>query len=347
MNKRIVALDGLRGFACLVVVVAHYFGETQHHLPCLALGWAGVELFFCLSGFLIGGILLDNRESPSYFRTFYLRRALRIFPIYYVCITLVLLIHPDRLAIFYYTYTGNIAMVASGFGSEWLKPTWTLCVEEQFYMLLPLLLYVVPARWLVRVIVTLIVLPMVLRHHGVGPILLTDRMDALLMGVLAAYAIRNPAWSKWLTCNNRRALKALTLVAIALIPLAISLDVFDIFGWTATAGAFTGLILLIVDGSQEAARFRSPVLCWFGTISYCLYLIHQPIAGILHGLILGSHPDLETLAQAGVSVLAIAVSVGIAALSWYLFERPLLRYGQRFTYGNALTSTLGSRTITA
>src|ERR1700704_1887837 len=73
--RRMIELDGLRGLACLSVLVAHYFGEVAHGWNFLALGWAGVDLFFCLSGFLIGGILLDNRSSPSYFSSFYIRRG--------------------------------------------------------------------------------------------------------------------------------------------------------------------------------------------------------------------------------------------------------------------------------
>src|SRR5580704_1908824 len=96
-GERVVELDGIRGCACLLVVIGHYFGEVEHGLRFLCLDWIGVDLFFCLSGFLIGGILFDNRASPSYFGTFYIRRSLRIFPIYYLSVSLVLLALP-RLA---------------------------------------------------------------------------------------------------------------------------------------------------------------------------------------------------------------------------------------------------------
>jgi peptidoglycan/LPS O-acetylase OafA/YrhL len=355
-TDRIVALDGVRGVACLAVVISHYFGEHEHGVRVLAQGWAGVELFFCLSGFLIGGILIDNRDSPSYFRTFYWRRAFRIFPIYYVVISLVLLAsallpfaEPTGPPYIYYTYTLNFALARTGSeGSLWLLPTWTLCVEEQFYILFPLFLFMVPARWrLERVLLATILAAVAFRGgliylwHANGlavRTLLPDRMDALFLGVLGAYARRTPELWGWLSRDNRFWLKALTLASIAGLPLVTlaesltDIHFVDVFGWTFGACCFTGLVLLVADGAPEADRFRWPILCYFGSISYCLYLIHQPVAGILHGLILGAPPDAATPAQIAVSLLAFSVSAGLAALSWVYFERPLLRYARRWKY---------------
>src|SRR5579864_112801 len=345
-GDRIVGLDGLRGLACIVVVLSHYFGEAPHGIPFLYNGWAGVELFFCLSGFLIGGILLDHRASPTYFRTFYARRAFRIFAIYYVVVPLVIwasallpFAAPIGPVYAYFTYTLNFFLAVGGVaGSNWLLPVWTLCVEEQFYILLPLLLFILPARWrLERVLVPMILLPTAMRavllygwslHGIVLQDLLPDRMDALLLGVLAAHARRTPEIWGWLSRYGHFWLKAVTLASIALVAAAAILETvsgirfFDLVGWTLTGICFTGLILLVADGSQEAARFRSPVLCGFGTISYCLYLIHQPISGILHGLLLGGEPDTGTPAQFAVTLLALAASVATAYLSWVFFERP-------------------------
>ena len=355
MNGRIKELDGLRGFSCLIVVVAHYFGETRHGIRLLAQGWAGVELFFCLSGFLIGGILIDNLGSPSYFQTFYMRRMCRIFPIYYLTVSLVLIASavlpfaaPARSPAIYFTYTLNFVLAATGVeGTYWLLPTWTLCVEEQFYLLFPLFLYAIPRRWrLERVLLGMIALSAIVRGGlivwGANDLavrtLLPGRMDALFLGVLGAYALRTPKYWNWLTRDNRFNLKLITLTAVAGLPvLALcesltGFDFFDLLGWTNSAICFTGLILLIVDGSPEGRRFRYPFFCFLGTISYCLYLIHQPISGILHGLILGSKPDSGTPAQLAVSFLSFGVSIGVATLSWRYFEKPFLGLGQRWRY---------------
>jgi len=128
---------------------------------------------------------------------------------------------------------------------------------------------------------------------------------------------------------------AALLGTVAVLEAVAGIRSFDLFGWTLSGICFTGLILMVADGSPEAARFRSPILCSVGTISYCLYLVHQPIAGILHGLILGSEPDTGTPAQLEVTLLAFAASVVAAWLSWVLFERPLLRIGRRWTYARA------------
>ena len=132
-SGRILELDGLRGCACLLVVLGHYFGEVEHGLRGLRLEWIGVDLFFCLSGFLIGGILLDNRSSPSYFAAFYIRRGFRIFPVYYLTVTLLLLalpgfaglVEPAALPGLYYGYLQNFLMSFSGVEApQWLTPTW-------------------------------------------------------------------------------------------------------------------------------------------------------------------------------------------------------------------------------
>lgn len=90
--RRIIELDGLRGLACLAVIFGHYFGEVQHGFGLLTLDWIGVDVFFVLSGFLIGGIQFENRDSDTYFSTFYIRRVFRILAVYYVIILVTLLL---------------------------------------------------------------------------------------------------------------------------------------------------------------------------------------------------------------------------------------------------------------
>jgi peptidoglycan/LPS O-acetylase OafA/YrhL len=352
---RIIELDGLRGCACLLVVIGHYFGEVAHGARFLRLEWIGVDLFFCLSGFLIGGILLDNRASHSYGATFYIRRGFRIFPIYYLTIASVLLVLPRFAGLVepafppsvYFGYAQNIVMSLTGVETTpWLMPTWTLCVEEQFYLLLPLIVYFAPPRRLALILLVLTAsaslfrLGLVLMSANKLALfmLLPSEWDLLFLGVLGAYARRSPALWSQLLGNDRRTLKAITLTGLALVPLlaiadnVLGLRTFDVVGRLALGLALTGLVLLLVDGAPEGLRFRSQVLRFFGVISYGLYLVHQPVAGILHGVILGSRPDIGTLPQFAVTLGALGASVGIAYLSWTFFESPLVRLGHRWRY---------------
>jgi peptidoglycan/LPS O-acetylase OafA/YrhL len=355
---RIVELDGLRGCACLLVVIGHYFGEVAHGARFLRLEWVGVDLFFCLSGFLIGGILLDNRESRSYWATFYIRRGFRIFPIYYLTVTLVLLalphfaglVEPAYSAGVYYSYAQNILMSLTGVEtSTWLTPTWTLCVEEQFYLLLPLIIFLAPPRWLARILVLLIAsaslfrlgLVLLLANKLAFFMLLPTEWDLLFLGVVGASVRRMPAlWSR-LQDNDRRGLQIITfagLVTVLLLAIAdnaLGVRSFDVVGRLALGLALTGLVLLLVSGSPEGVRFRSPVLRLFGVISYGLYLIHQPVAGILHGLILGGRPDIGTVPQLAVTIGAFGLSVGLAYLSWTYFESPLVHLGHHWRYSTS------------
>jgi peptidoglycan/LPS O-acetylase OafA/YrhL len=326
-GRRIIELDGLRGVACLAVLVAHYFGEVDHGNRFLTLGWSGVDIFFCLSGFLIGGILLDNRDSSRFFSTFYFRRSFRIFPLYYAVILIVLTllaIQPYRIWVVpsvlspasYLIYSQNILFAWIGVDnvSKWLLPTWTLCVEEQFYLLLPIILYWTPPRYVFRMLLAMIVSAIVFKlflifyqvRKEALYLLLPARWDLLFLGVMGACLVRCPYWST-LSAQRFRFIKiailssAAMMFGLALIEhFDLNLPVFDLFGNLAVGIACVGFILLLVGGSEEARRFRSRPIVFFGKISYGLYLVHQPIAGTLHGLILNESPDVATLAQLAV-----------------------------------------------
>lgn len=359
-GPRIPELDGLRGLASLVVLLAHYFGEVAHGYRGLTLAWAGVDLFFVLSGFLIGGILLDHRGSPNYFSTFYIRRAFRIFPIYYLTITLVLVltavaasgvrpawIDPALSPIAYYTYTQNLVLAWLGnHANAWLLPTWTLSVEEQFYLLLPAVICLVPLRRLMATMAVLILSATAFRLLLVGGlpdslaihVLLPCRWDLLFFGVVASWVRRDPEMWALATARDGSRLKTIVLASALMIPVMFFCDesfgfrLFDVVGLFFVGSCCAAFLLLIVGGSPEGRRFRSATLRQCGALSYGLYLIHQPVAGILHGVILGGRPDIETLPQLLVTLLALASSLALAWLSWTYFERPLLHIGHRWTF---------------
>lgn len=357
---RILELDGLRGLAVIVVVLAHYLAEVPHGFFPFSLGWLGVDVFFALSGFLIAGILIDNRGCANYFSTFYIRRSCRIFPIYFLFIPpLVLLIHQLRQSdcnwleqplpmAGYLTYTQNFLMAWTNHdGGLSLIPTWTLSVEEQFYMLLPLLVMLVPKRMLLKTFLLLIVVAPVLRsallyHFGSDHLsvkcLLPCRWDTLFWGAIAAIVWREENLKSVVLRNNGRLLKAVLIIAIWVVPLMLFSKKFtDIpvrlsIGLTIIGLGSASYILLIVSKNASGKLLLSKPLRFFGSISYGLYLVHQPMLVMMHGFILGTRPDVETMPQILTTLTAIPLSVGVAWLSWTFFESKIVGYGHNFKY---------------
>ena len=163
-RPRIPELDGLRGLAAIGVVIAHYFGEVPHGFSVFTVGWVGVDIFFVLSGFLIGSIILEQHGQPGFFKDFYRRRFARIVPIYTAVCVLTLAAaalsvgHPWSDTPFspgvYAAFGANIVMgISNTPGDVWLRPTWTLDVEEQFYLLLPIVICVTPRKLLLPLVV--------------------------------------------------------------------------------------------------------------------------------------------------------------------------------------------------
>lgn len=349
-RTRIPELDGIRGLAALAVVLAHYFGEPAHGISALTVGWIGVSVFFVLSGFLIGGIIDENRNAPNFLKVFYVRRGARILPVYFAVCLLTLwavLLTGGRAwsdtpfsAWVYGVFGQNIALPVWGGGGKWLLPTWTLAVEEQFYLVLPMIFLVAPRRLLAPVLIALWLSAPLVRMAGLDNpyaalTLLPSRMDLLLSGVLAA--MLNARF------DLSRHLLTLRLVPLVCAVLLLGLAIFSRIAGSDAAltvlnpsvlGVGVGAFLLsLVHGAPEAKRFGSPILRYFGEISYALYLVHQPMSGLLHGLILGTRPDIGTSAQIAVSLLAVGCSIGIATASWRWLEAPCLAWGRKFRFG--------------
>ncbi len=337
--KRIPELDGLRGLVALLVVASHYGGEVKHGVSALLLGWLGVDLFFVLSGFLMGSIILSRHTEPGFLKSFYLRRAARIIPIYFVVFCATFLIaeltrdrswadQPFALPV-YLLFLTNFAQSIWGGGGEWLKPAWTLAVEEQFYLVLPLVIMWVRKNYLVHVLLGLCVAAVAIRcaFSNINPLaaltLLPSRMDLLLGGVILAYAWRRFDLARYLLVFRIVPLAALvSLLVISVV--ASDKNLFLILSPTLAGLGIASLLLAVLLGAPEGRRYRSPVLMSVGRISYGLYLVHQPISGLLHGVILDSVPDVGSLPQIGVTLLAFATSVAVAAASWKWLEQLIL-----------------------
>jgi peptidoglycan/LPS O-acetylase OafA/YrhL len=318
--------------------------------------WSGVDLFFVLSGFLLGGILLDKRKANNYFLVFYIRRACRIVPAYYACLAaffLVALVAPGVLERSswkpfplwsYATYTQNILMAQRGdFGPLELNVTWSLAVEEQFYLILPSLMRYAPAILLPWMLLTLILfaplLRLVLPSLGVFPtprvamwVLTPCRTDALFLGVLCAYAIRQKTVEAYL--RRHSALMQLSLGVSATgvwFFLRSSLEWLGL-SWLAIFYCLFLLTAVMHPQSLVARLTRAPILIFLGNISYGLYLSHRGIGELCYALMIGHSPGLEEPNAITATLLGIAMTVLVSYLSWTLFERPILTIAHSLQY---------------
>jgi len=329
----------------------------------LRLAWSGVDLFFVLSGFLIGGILIDNRESVSFFKTFYVRRVLRIFPLYFISIILFATIvsmnvtgygqgfewlFADPLPLWSYaTFTQNIVMaVESNFGPYWIGVSWSLAIEEQFYLLLPLLIRITPPRHLAGIVLGCILIAPILRiiaYYTLGNLggffLFPCRMDALFLGVLGAWVLRSPYWSGRLR-DSRRALQFLTvflgvgILQFMLLNAGIMSRLMNTIGFTWIALFYLCVVLLAVDARSR--WWQSLLSCMplraMGLGCFSLYLFHQPVIGVISALWHGSEPRLGDSTDLLVLTTSIVTLLGVAWLCWIAVERPCIRFGHRWRY---------------
>jgi peptidoglycan/LPS O-acetylase OafA/YrhL len=376
--KRIPELDGLRGIAIAMIVYLHYIQDgispPAHSLWSYLtvpgqLTWTGVDLFFVLSGFLIGGILLDSRESSGYYRTFYIRRFWRIVPIYAVIVLLYysafLLRLGGRLAwlgpalnsplplgsvpwIYYLTYTQNLWMAAhASFGTYTLGVTWSLAIEEQFYLLLPLVIRTVKKEFLPYVLLGAIGFAPMLRiwillhrpgeTYTLAPyVLMPCRADALMLGVLCAYAVRRPSYWEFLTTHRNFLIGVITVLLAFVVCFGKDRDPGSDFltisiGYTWMAALYASVLLFSVtqQGSRTCRLLRNRYLMGLGTIAYGTYLIHFSVLWICSGISTGHSPSLRTGRDLVTTLVAVTATVAIAKLSWVLFERPLVNYGRQ------------------
>jgi len=328
-------------------------------------GWAGVDVFFVLSGFLITGILLDSRTDKGRWRTFYIRRGLRIFPLYYAVLTglLILQLAVERYDLPFrdpslanieniwvnYLYLTDFSIVIHG--SNWapLDISWSLAVEEQFYLVYPFVVWGVRQRRLMGVLIGAVVFAALFRAGSFilsGENLRTayalplSRMDQLAMGGIACLLIRHhkDVAAMW---ARRLALPLIAAASVLLLTLTREDLAFVIAGYFTTAAATTALMIWIVcGGARPLARvLRAAPLVWVGKVSYGLYLLHLfAAAAVLQGPLKGALSGDSLAMEAARVGLMSAVALVLAWLSWTLFERPILglknRWAPRATASN-------------
>jgi peptidoglycan/LPS O-acetylase OafA/YrhL len=360
--KRVAQLDSVRGIAILLVLFWHYFtcqvgGASNAILTRCghfsSLTWSGVDLFFVLSGFLIAGILLDHRNSSNYFRIFYLRRACRILPLYFLLLASFLGLAWTRLFtspsfqwLFqdpapvwsYATFTQNIFMGFRGdFGARWLGITWSLAVEEQFYLVVPLLIYFLPRRLLFCVLIMGIVTAPTLRCISPGFHAFVNtpwRSDSLLSGAALAVLVRWRPFEAVLREYQRFFLVLFGFLLAGAAVMSLRPDRFGQLDHFWLAGLYATFVLIaFASGNPYVGRLlKLAPLVWLGQVSYGVYMFHQAASGLLHGAIHQSAPRLHTWSDAAITIAALGVTLAVSAISYYFFEKPILRFAHRFQY---------------
>jgi peptidoglycan/LPS O-acetylase OafA/YrhL len=338
--RRIPELDALRGIAAVVIILFHW----RFHVPFLK---TAVDLFFVLSGYLITAILLETAHAPHALRTFYARRALRILPIYYLWFLFFLAINPffprphpvDGLP-YFLTYTqfigrywgGSDPPFSRGFGH-----TWTLAIEEQFYLFWPLVVRAAGRRGLLILGLPLLALPTALRFAGLDPHLLLTRCDGLVLGALLAALLADRERLE----RHRSAFG----IALGVVGLAATVPLARLASgptwerlmtslWLGRVGVAYACVvgLIVVYAGRPALRpLRSRRLGEIGQMSYGLYLYH-PLVFLLVGM---AHDALGFHHPVRLDLVKLAVAFGVAWLSWRHVERPILALKGHLGYGPA------------
>ncbi len=370
--KRVPELDGLRAFAILGVILFHcYPGEGWLSWSRFAgeAGWMGVDLFFVLSGYLITGILLDTVHRPHYYRNFITRRTLRIFPLYYLCLVLLtaatLLSRTGLWAemrewggvAWFFVYLGNVRVAWTGQFPPLYSfvPLWSLQVEEQFYLLYPLVIFLLSRQTLRRFLVGCVVTAPLLRlalslyapENTPACIVLTPcRMDALALGGLVAMLARLPVERHPSHAQLRLSVMIGGALAIAVYVFSRAAEVGSFryllmtsVGWSLIDFTFAAILASVVLGPSTSLirLLRLRPLVYTGQISYGLYLLHGPAHFVTRKL-LESVAGIQVPAHSTGSILVMFVpSFAVASLSWRFFESPILALKDRFTIQDSQT----------
>ncbi len=353
-----IQLDALRTLAVMAVLITHFLHNTAVS-RCLPWDELGVQLFFVLSGFLITRILLHGKtlsesgaQSPWYTaRQFYLRRSLRIFPLFYAALIVLGLagVGPVAETIgWHVTYTSNIYFMLIGKGHGSVTHFWTLAVEEQFYLVWPFVILLTPRRSLGPVILATILAGPAFRavtglmgtDYMMRKVLLIANLDTLGFGALLAL---------WMVEGDQRPERYRRLLQAGLRvggPLFIAFmfmhytrafphGVDTVFQRSVLGLFFVWLIGSAAHGFGGPAGWllRQPVLTSVGKISYGIYVLHNFMPEILQRVFTALQWPYPTHGSPGLRfVLLVSASVLVAAVSWHLFEKPINNLKRYFPY---------------
>jgi peptidoglycan/LPS O-acetylase OafA/YrhL len=372
-RRHVPALDGVRGLAILAVMAFHFtlrmpdvtFGDRLTH-RVLGAGWAGVDLFFVLSGLLITTVLLDAKGAPHYYRTFYGRRALRIFPLYYgfLAAYFLLVVRQGTTGNDHYlwheqgwwwSYLDNwwLAFVRRTEPPNylWTGPFWSLAVEEQFYLVWPTLVLLFTRRRLAvlcgAIIIGAPLFRLWLQAHHAAPIasyaLTPARLDSLAVGALLAIVL----------ADHRLAhVGSRIFIGLGVMAAAMTVAVFHAHGlwtyggweegpgYTVIAIAWGGLVAAGATAARGTIAARVLGGRWLralGKYSYAMYVFHVPIWAHVRPLVfpgnrvptvVGSH----ILPSLALGLLCGLLTFAAAFASWHLYEKQFLKLKRYFAY---------------
>ena len=358
--KYISQLDGVRAIAVISVIISHWAPKGWMITKFTKL-FNGVDVFFVLSGFLITMILLHNREKTALtehrngtvMKSFFMRRALRIFPIYYLALAIIYFIGDDSNTdirsnyLYFFTYTSNFYFFQMQSWNGMLSHLWSLSVEEQFYLVWPwLMLYCKKKHVLPVILVSIftgLLFQLIFKNVYLAGILTFTCLDAFGVGALLAYIqVNNPSFFheryKWIL--------AIGVVSLALMILHFNyrLDYLSARNLTAVF-MFWLIVEILLKGEKKSFLpnyvFNNPLLVFMGKISYGLYLYHMMIPHFTRDFLFQMNSHLP----AGLSyhnnhlvhLENFILLIGISYLSYLYIEMPFLGLKKRFEYRKAST----------
>lgn len=339
------SLDGLRGLAVLLVFVFH----TMSYVQIFRLGWIGVDLFFVLSGFLITGILVDSKDKPGYYKNFISRRALRIFPLYFFFIILILIVLPAIFpAIFtgldyykqhqgwYWLYISNWLPLSTASGtSTLLDHLWSLSIEEQFYIFWPFIVLIASAKNLIRISLVLISGAVFIRYFGsslLGNVRVFEyyntfaRVDSLLIGALVALLYRMKP-----IVLIKLALPLLlvsTLIIFIIIIMRKKLDFANLIDSFSLWDVFFAAVLVFAISQRNnwlKSILNTKILKFFGKYSYGIYVYHQPVYKLMFDKVIGPYKVHFTYLPGTATAICLILTILTALLSYNILEKPFLQ----------------------
>lgn len=367
LKARLAELDGLRAVAILMVLAGHFlkFPRIGHSVASYLSripsgGWGGVDVFFVLSGFLVGGILIDGREKKGTLRNFFVRRAMRILPLYiFIVVSFYIFrnVFPRADWLFvdavpwwsYLTLTQNFMTPVLGSGAFYLGPTWSLAVEVQIYLILAFLLTRIPLNLIVPIMIFGVILAesfrllFIITNHGIyGYFFLPARIDGACFGVLATLATRSKSIHYYF---NRYRFYVWTVIFL-LFAIAESFSVIgqgpgslgaDVYTHLALSLASSATIVMLIAKPTSVVNLilRSKPLVSLGTISYGVYLIHLPVMGLVHAISGRTNVKIDSWSTAAISSIGLVLAILLSILSWRYFESPLIKYSHRLSSSDA------------